>query len=57
MKAALILALFGTLCAFTGWRLMVASALSSDGEPLFWACVAYVGALLVFIAALGAASS
>jgi hypothetical protein len=57
MKAALVLAALGTLCAYTGWKLMVASALSSDGEPLFWACVAYVGALLVFVAALGAASS
>jgi len=57
MTRALVLALIGTLCAFTGWKLMVASALSSDGEPLFWASVAYVGALLVFVAALGAAQS
>jgi hypothetical protein len=57
MKAALVLALVGTLCAFTGWKLMVASALSSDGEPMFWACLAYVGAVLVLIAAFGAANT
>lgn len=54
MRAALVLALIGTLCAYTGVRLMCTS---DDGWGMFGEACAYLGAVLLFIAALGAASS